>query len=516
MIFVLAGYSCSRDDIKIYDFSNYTVDKVVCQASSNILIADNVSELDLHVKLYAKTGTYTDKYGKQRDQYLEIPKERWRNHDVKFFLGNTDVTPPYKTSTVPAETLKFRAEVDGIKSTLSPAATAAAFPPAGSVGGATTEPAEPVDPGYFEVTVKQPYTVQARKIPVIFHIIDSKDNEDKGQILQSEVIYAIIDQWNEVFGRKNSTAPNGANPNLEFVPALKKDKTVLAEPGINRVTLTAAVYAQLKSNVAWIWKLDTYTVPDYGVTANLDEKAYKLLLEADKLPNVTPNQFWDSKKYLNVWVSDVMAPFSYADLGNYLPQMFEEGVYDETELPLPDAVKARIAARTLTPEMMTMWYKNPYDLRLPPEAFKAKEVYKEPQQAGIVMKKTSLTNFNTDVVQHMGAFLGLIPNTIRDDKNQYIFAATEKMYLDDECEDTPVYNRWFNLPDYGGMEAARDGNNRVKYTLEPPYYIFRSQNIMEYGSSQTVITQDQLRRIEWMLENAHARQMWRDLSAITE
>lgn len=120
---ITALYSCSPDDTERADLSDYAIAKVVCQADHNILVADGESQLALHVRLFRHTGsTYTDKYDNEQPVYGEISSDRWRNHDIRFFLADgTPVTQiPYKTANYNAEGLDIYATVDGIRSTMSP------------------------------------------------------------------------------------------------------------------------------------------------------------------------------------------------------------------------------------------------------------------------------------------------------------------------------------------------------------------------------------------------------------
>lgn len=514
-------YACSPDSLPTYDFSNYRIDRVVCEASSNYLVADNISELDLHVKLYSKMGTYNDIYGIDRDYYMEIPRERWRDHDIKFYINGSRVTPPYKTSATSPATLQCYAEVDGVRSGQSPAKLLALYQPRDSrdaPAGTAPEYTPDPDPFFFEVTVREAYTPAARKIPVVFHIIDTKDNQAKEQELHSSAIYDIIDLLNYVYGRKHSTAPNGANPNIMFVPALKNTSGAkMTEPGINRIYLDGTNTADYSANyLGWIWNLDKTSE---GL--ELNESRYNTMAAAGTLPVRTPRVFWNPDRYLNIWVLatpdliDILLSSSSLAV-TYFPLVYPGGIYDDEAFPIPDGWES--ALRIMDEAQLAMWKKNPYDLRLPPAKFTNKN--KSLGQAGLWMTKRQATNYSIAITQHMGAFLGLIPNASVTYADEHLTLPTNatgaKRWLDDYCDDLPPQNRWYGEPRIGGVENADSGTGIVKYTKSAPYFVYRSFNIMESGSSYSYVSQDQVRRMQWVLENVPGRQMWKDLWAITE
>jgi hypothetical protein len=532
-LFSLAAllWACSRDEAPTFDFSNYTVDKVVCQAGSNILVADNTAQLDLRVAIYTESGTYTDKYGEQRPRYVEVPRDRWRDHEIRFYVNGAQVTPPYKTGSATPATLECWAEVDGVRSSQSPAKMAALYPRIEQgAAPATGAPAYEPDPSdlMFEVTVEAPCQMPARRIPVIFHIVDTEHNRNAKQELDAAVCTRMIEQWNAAFGRRNSAAPNGDNANLEFVPALKNVSNVrLAEPGINRVYFTAVELAEVKKSggVGYelvMWGGGTYT-DAAGQVIPMTAGEYTWLVNNNQLNNKTfnPKAFWNPNRYLNVWIicDDAMGTgtMNYANMAReYLPTVFPEGVYDAEALPLPAMLSSRM--RALTPAEMTMWNTNPGNLRLPAiGANTLANKVKSLRQAGLSFSKAVVTNNGADVVMHMGAYLGLVPNAPQNATEQWqMLYPSGSAWLDDFCTDTPVYNMWYAAPRAGGMEPVDEGSNRVKYTTAAPYYVYNSTNIMEWGSYQTSITPQQLRRIDWVLNNAPGRMMWKDLTAITE
>ena len=514
--------ACSPDEFSQYDFSNYTVDKVVCEAGSGYLVTDNVSELDLHVKLYAKVGTYTDKYGKERDRYMEIPETRWRNHDIKYYVNGSQVTPPYKTSSASAGTLKCYAEVDGVRSSQSPAKLLALYQPAGSKSGPATEPdyTPDPDPFYFEVELREPYTPQKRRVAVIFHVIDIQTNITIGHKLEAEVIYHALDMLNDVFNRTNSTAPNGANPNIEFVPAKRNASGVLLpEPGINRYTLSDAkdITAIQDDTEKWLW--GAY-YDENGI--KITESKYNSWVSNGNMPKFTPKVFWDTDKYLNVWVlygGVKLENVSYPNLTvHYLPMVYPEGVYDPEAFPIPAAWQTEKGLRQLDNETLAVWKKNPHDLRLPPAKFTEK--VKSLGQAGIFVRKASLANYSSNLAQQVGAYFGLIPNSLVSwsSTTQYPSkpANTDgsNVWQDDYCDDTPNQNRWFGTNSDGGIESVDIGTARIRYTMEAPYFVFQTTNIMERESSMSYVSQDQVKRMQWVLENAPGRQMWKNTSAI--
>ena len=511
-VFVVMFCACSPEDFQGYDLSNYSVDKVVCEASSNFLTADGVAQLDLSVKIYTLTGTYTDEYGVERDRYMEVPQDRWRNHDIKYYINGTEVTPPYVTSTVSPSTLQCYAVLDGIHSSQSPAKQYALYPPLLSNRDPKPESASPVytadpDPFFFEVTVRQaPSAIEVppRRMPVVFHIIDLRDHVAKKQILEASVVTSMVNVLNGVFGRKYDRFPSGANPNIEFVLALKNPSgAILAEPGINRRYIEEnELEAYTNDHLTWIWNLDDIT-----------EAAYN----AGSMPTRTPRVYWDPDRYLNIWVYHAPRDNSGTTSVQFLPRVLPEGVYDPAEFPLPAGWTSVL--REMNSTQLAQWKANPYDLRLPPTRFPDK--IKTLSQVGIYMTKENIANYDFAIARQMGVFLGLIPSTAVSRTGEYLVGVGSTAWWDDLCDDTPPYDYWYgvNHPSdgvtEGGVEYSAIGSNRVKYTKVAPYFAYRSNNIMENGSSQSSVSLDQVKRMQWVLENVPGRQAWKNLTAIT-
>ena len=509
-VFVVMFCACSPEDFQDYDLSNYSVDKVVCEASSNFLTADGVAELDLNVKIYTLTGKYTDEYGAERERYMEVPQDRWRNHSIKYYVNGTEITPPYVTSSTSPSTLQCYAELDGIRSSQSPAKQYALYPPllnnkdpkpAGDSPAYLPDP----NPFYFEVTVRANYEAPLRRMPVIFHIIDLRQNELKQQVLQASVVKAMVNVLNGVFGRKSDKFPSGANPNIEFVLALKNPSgAILAEPGINRRYVEdSEAGAYTNDHRAWIWNLDDITSAAYA---------------AGSMPVRTPRVYWNPDRYLNIWVYHSPRDNSGNTSMQFFPRVIPEGLYDPAEFPLPSGWTALL--REMNSTDLAIWKANPYDLRLPPAAFANK--IKDLSQVGIYMTKENIANLDFAIARQMGIFLGLIPSTAVSRTNEYLVVGVgNATWWDDLCDDTPLHDYWYgmahplDLATEGGVEYSATGSSRVKYTKRAPYFAYRSFNIMENGSSQSSVSLDQVKRMQWVLENMPGRQAWKNPAAIT-
>ncbi|SMC87613.1 hypothetical protein [Pedobacter africanus] len=474
--------SCTKDKPFDYKLTDYSIAKVTCQASSNILIADNVSELDLDVKIYIENGTYTDINSVKRTAYKEVPKERWRSHDIKFFLADgTPVVPPFKTASSSVNTLQFYAAVDGIRSTKSVAAYLSEFPPLGSK---VTQIAQQPEPSFFSVQVKTPFTVGAvKRMPVIFHVINPKRNEDTYQRIDNAVLYNIIDQWNNVFGRKNDRSPNGGNPNIEFVPALKDPSgKLLDQPGIHKIILTDAQVTTFEAGaLSYIW-------------------------------SNTSTFYWNCDRYLNVWISYSSSKLPTTVWQNYikksLPLVYPQGVWNNSAFPLPADYQAVV--KQLNATALDAWKLNPGGTANTGEL----------EQVGLLFDYSLLAvKDRVNVVQPMGAFLGLIPNAPLLSTGNYLLPPTGSVrkWYDDLCTDTWRYNLWFATLDNGGFEPAGTGNPTTKFgQISGSPNVYTSFNIMEISSNCTSISQQQTARINWVLENAPGRQAWKNPSAITK
>lgn len=465
--------ACSPDDPQLFDFSNYTVDKVVCQATSNFLVADGVSQLDLEVKLYAAIEDITDDGGAVVHRiYREIPRARWRDHEIKFFTEDgAPVTPPVTTTSATPATLRYYAEVDGMRSSEP-------VPQLNAIYAGDTDAVQ-VGPVYFEVNVRPAIPVTAKKrMPVVFHIVDTEYNRGVGQIIQPDAVYYVIGLWNSVFSRSGDRSSNGANPNLEFVPVLRDPSGKrLENPGVNYVMLTDAEATTLTSQVvSFVW-------------------------------NNSAKMYWDPDKYLNVWVFMAsVTPSSTETVKRGYPTVFAEGVYDASALPLPPLIAADL--RHLNATDLAAWLKNPGTI----------SATNFVEKVGVLFSKSNFANKTADYITPVSIFMGLIPNASYSESAHRFYGTTAaaKVYMDDQCDDTPIFDIWFwGAPGNGGVQAAGLGSPQIKYMLHAPWSVFRSVNAVDYPASfQTAISQDQVKRINWVLENAPARQPWRNTEAI--
>ncbi|OOG17984.1 hypothetical protein BWD42_11845 [Sphingobacterium sp. CZ-UAM] len=482
VIIALSFCSCKKEKPFDYKLNDYSLAKVTCQASSPILVADRISELDLNVKLYIENGTYTDINSVERTAYKEVPKERWRDHDIKFFLADgTPVVPPFKIATAAVNKLQFYATVDGMRSTKSVAAYLSEFPPFGSK---VTPIAPQNEPSFFDVTVKEPLAVgTVKKIPVIFHVINPKRYEDAYQRLDEAVLYDMINQWNNVFGRKNDRSPNGGNPNIEFVPAIKDPAgRLLDKPGIHKVILTDAQVTTFEASpLSHIW-------------------------------SNTSTFYWDCDRYLNVWISYNSSKLPTTVWQNYIkksmPLVFPQGVWSNAVFPLPSDYQG--AVKQLNATELNAWKLNPGGTAGTGEL----------EQVGLLFDSSLLTiKDRVNVVQPMGAFLGLIPNAPLLSTANYLLPPTGSVrkWYDDLCADTWQYNLWYATVENGGFEPVGSGSPTLKYgQITGSPQVYTSSNIMEVSSNCTSISLQQTARINWVLENAPGRQAWKNPSAITK
>jgi hypothetical protein len=335
--------------------------------------------------------------------------------------------------------------------------------------------AEGPEPVFFTMHVRAADPVPAkRRIPVVFHIIDSEMSRTALQEMDSDAVYYVIRLWNNVFGRKFSTASNGANPNLEFVPALRDPRgNLLKEPGINRVYTASG---ELPRSSIW----------------------------------TNANMYWDYDKYLQVYIiaDPAWYPVVYesTQFQRTLPYLFATGTYDAEKLPLP---RLRTPKDDLDAAGLAAW--------------KAKPDYLE--NVALVFHKTdnAFANLTAAYVGQMAGFLGVIPN-MGASETPYHYGSP-RTYTDDYCDDTFMFNDYYTSVTYGGLASTGGGSPARKYTVvlnaaknrgAPgyPWVVYDAENANENYSRGTVITQDQARRIEWTLNNAVARQPWKDDYAI--
>ncbi|MBL3659068.1 T9SS type A sorting domain-containing protein [Fulvivirga sediminis] len=127
-------------------------------------------------------------------------------------------------------------------------------------------------------------------IPVIFHVIHSGESVGSGDNISAALINAQIEQLNNDYRKKEGTLgynnnPVGADLLVEFVPALiGPDGQILSEAGINRIN---------REDMGW-------SSPPFGVCNGFGTLDNTYIEEV-----VKPESFWDSDKYLNIWVMDI-------------------------------------------------------------------------------------------------------------------------------------------------------------------------------------------------------------------
>ena len=472
LILGIALNACKQENEELLTFT-YKIDKVVCQANSNYFVADGVSQLGLEVKLYTIAGYYKDINGKDQPIYKEIPKERWQSHTIKFFdKSGKEYPSTFTTTEANVPYIDFYAEVDGIRSSKPILQLLAESPETGEA-----IPVEP-EPIFFRMNVKAAIPVGAvKRIPVVFHVIDFATAKDRMQELDASAIYYVVDLYNKVFGRKNSVASNGANPNIEFVPALRDPSgKILKEPGINRVYLTDD---QNKSQFG--------TAFVFGRT----------------------DMYWDYDRYLNIWITTNSSYTATSEANRYarsIPFVFDQGEYDAAQFPLPASVTLKVLANATE---KSAWKTKPTNL----------------ENVGLVFHKNTdaFAKLYPAYVSQMSAFLGVIPNSAVTETSLHY--GNPKRWVDDFCDDTFSYCAYYADPAKGGLDKTDFGNSRTKYTVtvDPngttakagyPWIIYTSENTGEQSSFQSVITQDQAKRIDWALNHAIGRQMWKNSYAI--
>ena len=210
------------------------------------------------------------------------------------------------------------------------------------------------------------------------------------------------------------------------------------------------------------------------------------------------------------WSSDVCS----SDLvwQNYInkciPLVFPQGVWNNTAFPLPTDYQGVV--KQLDATSLNAWKLNPGGTANTGNL----------EQIGLLFDNSALAIKNgVNVIQPMGAFLGLIPNAPLLSSGNYLLPPTGSVrkWYDDLCTDTWRYNLWYATLDNGGFEPVGTGNPTTKYgqiTGNPN--IYSSSNIMEVSSNCTSISQQQTARINWVLQNAPGRQAWKDPWAITK
>ncbi|UYQ95390.1 hypothetical protein MKQ68_09800 [Chitinophaga horti] len=246
--------SCKEDgfNYQMYKPVLDDVDSVYLSATDKMLIADGQARLDFIVEAYRRVRLNSGKDSMLFIDYRQLPSGSLKIMEER---SGTEVGMRYSTTTIPFDTVKFHAELGGVKSATEPVALRAipALPP-------------------------KVY------VDVIFHVWELNTahttyDPSSYQPVPYEKLQETIDYINQVVNNKVGHSPNGASANIEFRLAAKNAAGLaLAQPGYNRITYS--------DNIKVNPLATSFALNDYIATINATTATY----------------IWNPNNYLNIHV----------------------------------------------------------------------------------------------------------------------------------------------------------------------------------------------------------------------
>lgn len=248
----LAG--CKRDtfDYKMVTAAVGDIDSVYFSAGDVKMIADGKATLQFVVETYKKFKKSDGQTTREFVDFRELPEG-----SVKVFeeVTNKEVGLTFKTATMPADTLRFYAQVGNVKSAVKKVAL---------------RPVPVLPPKVY--------------IDVIFHVweLNPANREydvSSYQPTKYEDLVKGIAVMNDVINNKIGTASNGAAANVEFRLAKKNALgQTLVVPGYNKIVFSDEIKVNPFANF--------FSVNDFVTYINNNVSKY----------------IWDPKTFLNVQV----------------------------------------------------------------------------------------------------------------------------------------------------------------------------------------------------------------------
>lgn len=391
--------ACTPDDDMIVDFSEFEIAKVELGADHRQLIADGVSTLTLNPMLF-QAYTYQTDEGKDSLVYGKIPVDRVAEGTVQYFLE--DGTPlkdgKYRTTDFSKSEIGFYFTANGLKSNV------------------------------FKVAIRKPFAEDAYQIityPVVFHVIQDKTKVDLGQGVGSDIILEAFNTICNTFSRQASVSPNGADTKIRFrLAEYDPEGKKMVEKGIHYHPMTY-------------------------------QEVYDLTFQSVKN---NPEICWDYKKYLNIWIVDMMS-------GVRAPKYI-----------LNTADRDQVKGINFTPISLSEVESQSYDSREIGPMFNAKDFAIE----------------DVGYATEMGKFFGLLSTNGED-------------YCDDTFRYKPYVEPW--------NTEGNASNSRLK--ISDDGLIFYSVNIMDNSTYKNTISMDQVKRIRMITDNCPFRWAWKSQWAFT-
>ncbi len=289
--------ACTPDDEVFHDNSHVDpaiVDSVSIRPNQKYLIADGNAQIELQPTVYTTSGT-------------QVPDTRVDDDWIEYTTDTPGVTAgrtiSVNNASLAGTTITVRAK---IKRT-----------------GKTSEPVT-----FTVIASKKEQYADVRTIPVIFHVLQTKDDIDNyGGEFKLERIEMQLKRINNMLSGAISQNPVGVNSNIQLVMATYDQYgNRLVESGVERTTISD------------------------GAFQKKDGSDIDSLLVAERL-------LWPADKYLNIWlISDRKGVVS--DFANDVTAKCAPTYVNADATDMPKGVKlTTYADETLTPSQAGIIYK---------------------------------------------------------------------------------------------------------------------------------------------------------------
>lgn len=210
-LLVLLLSNCKKDsfDYKMYKPVVDDVDSIYLSATDKMLIADGQAKLKFIVEAYRLVKLPSGKDSMEKIILSELPEGALKIIEEK---SGKEVGAEYATSTMLYDSVKFHAEIGGIKSAAKSVALRA-----------------------------KPAPFQKLYVDVVFHVWELNTTHPSYDVssyqnVTYEMLQTAIKNMNQAISNQLSTSPNGVSANIEFRLAVKNQNGAnMIQPGFNKL-----------------------------------------------------------------------------------------------------------------------------------------------------------------------------------------------------------------------------------------------------------------------------------------
>lgn len=461
---LLVVISCQKEEVEILDMrvSIDDIKRIELHSDALSLIPNGKAKMRFYPEVYAEKTT--TKYSVVDGNYVTedvtieyaVPSDLLKDIDFEITddKGNKIGDDGFSTTTAkPGSVIEFQAKAGNIISPKLPITI-------------REIPEEPQD----ELI-----------IPVIFHLIIPPATSGEKYEISTEHLEKVIARVNDIFNCNATSDPNGGNAKVTFKLALYDQKGMkLQEPGINRISITAANIEEAKM---------------YGGTSLVN--GYNRYIVKNKSKFI-----WEPTNYLNLWVLKFATTMSETGSASY-------------KYAAPGYVHSSFSTTSIPG--LTLKSKDSYTLN--DITFDAITYSKSTScfDVGMMVNYSALINpmvqggnaFN--LATAFGYYYGLL--------NPWISSSAPKYPTKDNdyCEDTYFYP--FYKPTYVdatvNTQIFKNDSSFVDRPDGLPVRYFTSFNVMDMYTYGNSISADQAARIRSVLEKCPTRWVYKSSFALT-